>query len=87
MNYTFLEVKHQMKYRYKNRFKPGTKIHDRFEELMENPLYAPSGKEEKPYIPQLRDCLAGNMPKGDFSGRCFLGSKLCIRMQRKAEEI
>lgn len=69
--------------RFKNRFKPGTKIYDRFEELMENPLYAPSGKEEKPYIPQPRDCLAGNMPEGDFSGKEFLGSKLRRLIRRR----
>lgn len=73
--------------RFKNRFKPGSKIYDRYDALMYNPLYAPSDKEEKPYIPQPRDCLAGNIPEGDFSGKEFLRSKLRRLMRRKAEEI
>lgn len=71
----------------KKAFKPGSKLAEAYEELMKNPLFAPS-KEENHYHPsEPRSCLAGSMPEGDYSGSQFLESDLYKQIQDAYYEV
>ena len=70
----------------KNNFRKGSNIAKKYDEIMKNPLYnGEVSYEPSGYTKPERSCLAGNMPKGDFSGLCFLNSELYKRIDQATE--